>query len=648
MIKSSIEVDDFKEERSRMYGFYRVGTAVPRLHLADPEQNAHEIIALLKQAGEEQCSVLLFPELTLTGYSVGDLFYQERLYREQMRALEKVLDAAETLPFAFVLGLYLRKEDRLYNCAALVYRGEILGVVPKSYLPNRREFYEKRHFRSGLDLRSESVRLLDREVPFGSDLLFEDGQGLCLGIELCEDLWALTPPSNAMAGAGANLILNPSASNELIGKAEYRTELVRTQSARLYCAYAYASSGVGESSTDTVYGGDALIAEYGSLLARGERFRQENQLVTADVDIQKLRGLRLAEGSFADTPREPFRRIGMKPLPTPQGIRRWVDPHPFVPGNPEERQHRCEEITMIQAHALIRRLERARSRRAILGISGGLDSTLALLSTWRAFRILKRDPSQILAVTMPGFGTSERTYRNAVALCRALGVELREIPIAELASLEFRAIGHDPELHDITYENVQARARTEILMNLANKEGGLVIGTGDLSEIALGWSTYNGDHMSMYALNSGIPKTLVRYLVEYYAGIDESLRPILMDILDTPVSPELLPTENGEIAQETEKVVGPYELHDFFLYHFLKYGAEPDKILHLATLAFEGSYGEETIRHWLRIFLRRFFTQQFKRSCMPDGPKVGTISLSPRADWRMPSDASFEPWIEDL
>ena len=631
-----------------MFGFYRITVAVPSLHLADPLSNASEILRLWEEAAGRETALVTFPELCLTGYTVSDLFFQERLYQAQNEALNQLLEKSRSLDTVAVLGLLVRRADRLYNCAAILQRGEILGIVPKSYLPDKREYYEKRQFCSGASIRATTLSFRGQEIPFGVDLLFEDAEDLVLGVEICEDLWALTPPSNAMAAAGANLVANPSASNELVGKADYRAELVRTQSARLLCAYAYASSGLGESGTDTVFGGDAMIAEYGSLLARSERFCREGQLVTADVDLQKLRGLRLAETSYADAAASDFRRIPLASLPRPHTLQRRIDPHPFVPGNPAERARRCEEISAIQAHALIRRMEQAHSKRAVIGISGGLDSTLALLATRRAFEIAGWDPRDILAVTMPGFGTSGRTRRNAVALCEALGVTLREIPITELATLELEAIGHDPELRDVTYENVQARARTEILMNLANQQNGLVVGTGDLSEIALGWSTYNGDHMSMYALNVGIPKTLIRYLVAYYAETREALAPILADILDTPVSPELLPLSEGEIVQETEKVVGPYELHDFFLYYFLKYGADPAKILHLATLAFDGRYDTETIRQWLRVFLRRFFTQQFKRSCMPDGPKVGTVNLSPRADWRMPSDAEFSAWLAPL
>ncbi len=632
-----------------MYGFYRIAAAVPRLHLANPGRNLDEILPLVEEAAERGVAALVFPELTLTGYTASDLFFQERLYEAQNEAMRRLLEATARIPTLLAVGIALRVADRLYNCAAIIQYGKILGIVPKSYLPNKREFYEKRQFTGGRDIVRESVNYLDEEITFGVDLLFGDGEDLLLGVELCEDLWAVTPPSNHMASNGANVILNLSASNELVGKADYRSELVRTQSARLLVAYAYASSGTGESSTDTVFGGDCMIAEYGSMLARGERFLHTSQLITADVDLQKLRGLRLAESAYGDARRKKVRILSLSPLPRPRELERFVDPRPFVPGNPDERERRCEEITLIQAHALARRMEHARIERAVLGISGGLDSTLALLATVRAFEIMERDPRGILAVTMPGFGTSERTRRNAVSLCKTLGVELREISIKELSLREFEAIGHDPELHDVTYENVQARQRTALLMNLANKENGLVVGTGDLSEIALGWCTYNGDHMSMYALNAGIPKTLVRYLVEHYAQLHPELAPILQDILATPVSPELLPADKeGAITQETEEILGPYELHDFFLYHFVKYGAPPEKILYLAKHAFEGRYDEGTIQRWLGVFLKRFFSQQFKRSCMPDGPKVGTISLSPRADWRMPSDAQVWEWIGEL
>lgn len=635
------------ESKMRRYGLYRVATAVPRLYLGDASKNASQIAASIERAAEDRAALVLLPEMALTGYTLGDIFHQRRVLDMHNDALSRVLKKSEEFSIVVVLGVILFRNDRLFNCAAVLQRGSILGIVPKSYLPMRREFYEKRHFVAADEADFDTVELLGMSVPFGKDLLFCDGYDFSMGVELCEDLWSLSPPSEKLAAAGARLIVNPSASNELVGKADYRAELVRTQSARLVAAYAYCSSGIGESGTDTVFGGDAMIAEYGSLLCRNERFSFESTYESADIDMRKLGGLRLCEGNFADARSTPVRRISLEELPDPQSTKRYVDPHPFVPSDEKQKRSRCEEIVAIQSHALIRRMETAGAKKAVIGVSGGLDSTLALLAVHRAFEISGRDFSDILSVTMPGFGTTGRTYENAVALCEALCTDLREIPIDGVSRLQFEAIGHDSSSHDITYENVQARARTEILMNLANRENGIVIGTGDLSEIALGWSTYNGDHMSMYALNAGIPKTLIRYIVEYFAK-DAKLSDILHDILETPVSPELLPHEEGRIVQKTEDIVGPYELHDFFLYHFLKYGAEPSKILYLAKIAFDGKYEADTIRHWLELFLKRFFTQQFKRSCMPDAPKVGTISLSPRADWRMPSDALFKEWLEDL
>ena len=631
-----------------MYGFYRVACAVPALKPAEPESNVKEMEKLLVYACKQGAGVILFPEMALTGYSVSDLFYNSTLYSEQNRAMEYLLGCSKDSNMVIVLGFMLNVDDRLYNCAVLIQNGEIKGIIPKQHLPMRREFYEKRHFSdcrilSGL----QSVRYLGREIPLGTSMIFSDRVGFVAGIEICEDLWALNPPSSFLALAGAKVIFNPSASNELIGKYEYREELVRTQSARCVSAYLYSSSGVGESSTDTVFGGDAMIAEYGSVLARGERFRFDNQIITADIDLDRISSLRKSEGNFCDGSAD-ARVIEIGRVPQINDTDRFIDPSPFVPSDNSQKMKRCEEITSIQAYGLIRRLQASHSKKAIIGISGGLDSTLALLITYKAFMIDKRDAKDIIAVTMPGFGTTDRTYTNALKLCQELGVDLREIPIRELAVKEFEAIGYDIEKRDVTYENVQARARTEILMNVANMEGGIVIGTGDLSEIALGWSTYNGDHMSMYAINSGIPKTLIRYIIEYFISVYHNIEDVLKDILDTPVSPELLPHNDGEIAQKTEEIVGPYELHDFFLYHFVKYQFGVCKILYLAKKAFGDKYGDEIIKKWLRIFISRFISQQFKRSCMPDGPKVGTINLSPRADWRMPSDISAKMWIEEL
>ncbi|MEA3491244.1 MAG: NAD(+) synthase [Campylobacterota bacterium] len=630
-----------------MHGFYRIAAAVNKTAVANPAKNAQEVIKLIKEAYDREVSVVVFPELTLTGYTASDLFFQQRLYADQNEALRTILNMTKDIETIAAIGIALLDANRLYNCAVVIQSGKIVGIVPKSYLPNNKEFYEKRQFTSGNDIVRTTTEYLGEEIPFGVDLLFRYDDNLIFGVEICEDLWAVTPPSNHMASNGATLILNLSASNELIGKAEYRETLVKSQSARAICAYAYASSGVGESTTDTVFGGDTLICEYGSLLARGERFRLENRLITADVDLQKLVWLRLAESSFADARRKKVRIIKVASTPRLSSIDRFIDAHPFVPSDREEKSHRCDEIIHIQAHGLIKRMTHAHISKAIVGISGGLDSTLALLSTHRAFEIMGWDHRDIIAITMPGFGTTTRTKNNALELCEALGVTLKSIDIRELSLQEFEAIDHNRDEHSITYENVQARARTSILMNLANKQGGLVIGTGDLSEVALGWSTYNGDHMSMYALNSGIPKTLIRYVIEYFTS-NKAIAHILHDILDTPISPELLPHNDDEIVQETESIVGPYELHDFFLYHTIKYGAQPSKILLLASKAFEREYDRESIKKWLTLFIKRLFTQQFKRSCMPDGPKIGTISLSPRADWRMPSDADMEIWLKQI
>ncbi len=629
-----------------MHGFYRIATAINQTTIANPQSNAKEIITLLHQAYKQEVSVVVFPELTLTGYTASDLFLQQTLYQSQHEAFAKILKESQNISTVGVIGVAIMDANRLYNCAVVIQLGEVLGVVPKSYLPNNREFYEKRQFRSGKDIRNASIEFMGDEVPFGVDLLFGRGETLVFGVEICEDLWAVTPPSSALASSGATLIVNLSASNELIGKAQYRESLVRSQSARGMCAYAYSSSGVGESTTDTIFGGDALICEYGSLLARSKRFAMSNQLITADVDLQKLVWLRLSEGSFGDGECSRVRRVPIAPPPALRLLDRFVDAHPFVPSNLEEKAHRCEEIVNIQAHSLIQRMQRAYIEKAHIGISGGLDSSLALLSTHRAFEIMGWDFKDIVAVTMPGFGTTTRTKTNATLLCEALGVTLKSIDITQLSLETFEAIGHHQEVLDVTYENVQARARTSLLMNMANKEGGLVIGTGDLSEIALGWSTYNGDHMSMYALNASIPKTLIQYVIEYFTS-NQAIASILHDILDTPISPELLPHQGDQIAQETESIIGPYELHDFFLYHIIKYGAKPSKVLYLADIAFD-TYERATIKKWLIVFINRFFTQQFKRSCMPDGPKVGTISLSPRADWKMPSDANRRAWLEEL
>jgi len=629
-----------------MHGFYRIASAVNKTVVANPKENAIEVLKLLNHASKKHSSIVLFPELTLTGYTASDLFFNQTLFQKQNDTLNSILQVSKNISTIAILGVVLLHNHRLYNSAVIIQNGTILGIVPKSHLPNKKEFYEKRQFISGKNIKDNNVILFGKSIPFGVDLLFTDNNEMTFGVEICEDLWAVTPPSNQMAINGANIIFNLSASNELIGKAQYREELVRTQSARCMGAYVYSSSGVGESTTDTVFGGHSIISEYGSTLAQNRRFSIESSLITADIDLQRLNWQRLSESSYSDEEPTQFRTITIQKTPQIEELERFIPSLPFVPSIYQEKTDRCEEIINIQAHALIKRMSHAHIGKAIIGISGGLDSTLALLSTHKAFEMMNWNIQDIIAITMPGFGTTSRTKNNAVELCNALGVTLRSVDIHKLTLTEFEAIGHDADEHSVTYENVQARARTSILMNTANKEGGLVIGTGDLSEIALGWSTYNGDHMSMYALNSGIPKTLIKYVIEYFKS-NKQITHIIDDILNTPISPELLPSKNDEITQETETIIGPYELHDFFLYHFIKYGATPHKILFLANHAFD-NYDEATIKKWLKKFLWRFFTQQFKRSCMPDGPKVGSISLSPRADWKMPSDADMKIWLEDL
>jgi NAD+ synthase (glutamine-hydrolysing) len=630
-----------------MFGYYRVASAVNKTVVGNPTKNAEEVLTLIKEAHSKEVSVIVFPELTLTGYTASDLLLNQTLITSQDESLTYILKNIKDINTIAIVGIAVFEADRLYNCAVVIQNGKILGVVPKSYLPNKKEFYEKRHFTTGRDITRTTLDLLDFEVPFGVDLLFTDKKDMTFGVEICEDLWAVTPPSNHMASNGANLLFNLSASNELIGKHEYREELVRTQSGRCMAAYVYSSAGVGESTTDTVFGGHAIISEYGSTLTQNERFCMDSHFITADVDLERLRWLRVNESSYGDGRRKKTRVIKVDALPNMSKIERDINPMPFVPSRYADKKHRCDEVVQIQAHGLLKRMNHAQIKKAVIGISGGLDSTLALLSTHKAFEMMGWDVKEIIAVTMPGFGTTTRTKSNAVKLCEALGVTLKTVDITDISLKEFEAIEHDKDEHSVTYENVQARARTSILMNMANKVGGLVIGTGDLSEIALGWSTYNGDHMSMYALNSGIPKTLIQYVIEYFKS-NKDLADIIDDILDTPISPELLPHDGDNIVQETESIVGPYELHDFFLYHFIKYGAKPSKILHLASIAFDTKYDEQIINKWLKLFLRRFFTQQFKRSCMPDGPKVGTISLSPRADWKMASDVNFEVWMEGL
>lgn len=650
-------------------GFVKVAAVTPKILVADPLHNGLLIRKLMTETSEKGAKVVVFPELCITGYTCGDLFWQETLLTEAKRELIRIAEHSQTLEGVFFVGLPYEYEGRLYNVAAAVSAGKVIGIVPKAYLPNYNEFYEARHFTSGEFLHNTEWILDGKTVPVGTNLLFvpnlkSDPAGkLTIAVELCEDLWTPNPPSIAHAIHGANLIVNLSASDETTGKSSYRRELVAGQSARLVCAYLYASAGEGESTQDVVYSGHNMIAEYGHVLAESKPF--VNETIYTEIDVERLCAERRRMGTFGrgkrdgyqdtvNTDKAPgtgsYRRIPFPMNLSDTVLSRKIDPAPFVPGNKADRDVRCDEILMIQAMGLKKRIEHTNCQHPVVGISGGLDSTLALLIMVRTFQLLERNPKDIIAVTMPGFGTTDRTYENACQMVRSLGASLLEIPIAEAVSVHFRDIGQDPSLFDITYENGQARERTQILMDIANKNNGMVIGTGDMSELALGWATYNGDHMSMYGVNSSVPKTLVRHLVRYYADTcgDTILAKVLYDVLDTPVSPELLPPENGKISQKTEDIVGPYELHDFFLYYVMRFGFSPSKIYRLAKLAFADAYDPEFILKWEKTFYRRFFSQQFKRSCLPDGPKVGSVAVSPRGDLRMPSDASVRIWMDEL
>ena len=637
-----------------IHGFIKTAAVTPKVQVADPEGNAREIIRLAKEAAGNGAKIIAFPELCITGYTCGDLFLQELLLESAKEALLQIIRETRELDALIFAGLPWEKEGKLYNVAAVFQGGKLLGLVPKTCIPNYGEFYELRHFARG-NQEADAVWTDSGDgerdyIPFGSRLLFtcEEMPGLAVAAEICEDVWVPDPPSIHHALAGATVIVNCSASDETTGKDAYREALISGQSARLVCGYIYANAGEGESSQDLVFGGHNLIAENGKILSRSARFK--NETIYADLDIARIVGERRRMTTFFSRTDAVYTEIGFHLNKEETKLSRFIDPAPFVPDDSQDRQKRCEEIFAIQYMGLKKRLEHTRSRTAVVGISGGLDSTLALLVAVRAFDSLGLPRKGILGVTMPCFGTTDRTYRNACELVRKLGGTLREVDIREAVTTHFRDIGHDPEVHDVTYENSQARERTQVLMDLANQSGGLVIGTGDMSELALGWATYNGDHMSMYGVNAGVPKTLVRHLVRYYADTcgDPELAATLLDVLDTPVSPELLPPKDGVIAQKTEDLVGPYELHDFFLYYVLRFGFTPSKIYRLARLAFAGVYGDDTILKWLKIFYRRFFTQQFKRSCLPDGPKVGSVAVSPRGDLRMPSDASAAIWLKEL
>lgn len=629
-------------------GFVKAAAVTPKIKVADTKYNAELILDMMKESTRQGAKIVVFPELCLTGYTCQDLFLQERLLQGAKDALIKLVKESASLDAIFFVGLPFEILGKLYNVAAVFSHGEVLGLVPKSYLPNYNEFYEARHFVSGAELATEVVLPDGSCVPADRDLLFvcEQMPKLRIGVELCEDLWTPNPPSISHALAGASVLVNLSASNELTGKDSYRRELVSGQSARLLAAYIYASAGEGESTQDLVFSGHNIIAENGQILAESKRFG--HGILYSEIDVERLCAQRRRMTTFV-TEDQTHTEILFSLKIEETKLTRFIDPAPFVPTDRQNREKRCDEILMIQAMGLKKRLEHTGAN-AVVGISGGLDSTLALLVTVRAFDLCGRDHKGITAVTMPGFGTTDRTYDNAVKLIQSLGAEFVEVDICQSVNVHFSDIGQDPSVHDVTYENSQARERTQILMDIANKKNALVIGTGDLSELALGWATYNGDHMSMYAVNASVPKTLVRHLVRYYADTceDKQLSDTLYDVLDTPVSPELLPPEDGKISQKTEDLVGPYELHDFFLYYMLRQGFSPAKIYRLAKIAFAGTYEDAFILKWLKTFCRRFFAQQFKRSCLPDGPKVGSVAVSPRGDLRMPSDACATLWMEEL
>lgn len=630
-------------------GFITVATATPQVAVADCEANTQAILACINEMAAAHAKVMVLPELCITGYTCSDLFWQTKLLDEAEAALSVIAEESRQVDALIAVGMPLRVAGKLLNVAAILCRGKLLGFVPKVNLPAYNEFYETRHFMSG-SADMGTVQFGGEEIPVGTNLLFscENVVDLCVAAEICEDLWVPNPPSVQHALAGASVICNLSASDEMVGKGSYRRDLVAGQSARLVCAYLYATAGEGESTTDLVFGGQNLIAENGTVLAESATF--ENEINVATIDVQRLASERRRMSTFPAAESKEYREISFALAEEETKLARFFDADPFVPSNADQLSDRCEEILNIQALGLKKRLAHTHAKSAVVGISGGLDSTLALLVTARAFDMLGLPRKGIVAVTMPGFGTTDRTYNNAVAMIKSLGATFKEVPIAKAVMQHFADIDHDASIHDVTYENSQARERTQILMDIANQANGFVIGTGDLSELALGWATYNGDHMSMYAVNASVPKTLVRHLVRHYAdtSADEVLAGVLYDVLDTPVSPELLPPEDGAISQKTEDLVGPYELHDFFLYQMLRMCFPPAKIYRVAKEAFAGRYSNETILKWLRTFYWRFFSQQFKRSCLPDGPKVGSVAVSPRGDLRMPSDACVSAWIKEV
>ena len=630
-------------------GFVKVAAATPDIRVADVEFNTQNIINAMEEAQKNGAKILVFPELCVTGYTCSDLFDHSVLLKASRKALIEIAENTNDKDMLVFVGAPLEVNGKLYNVAAAMNQGEIIGFTTKTFLPNYGEFYEMRQFTPGPQTVRE-ITFEGKKIPFGPQILFqaEGMEELVVAAEICEDVWSPIPPSIQAALEGATVIVNCSASDETIGKDTYRRALISGQSARLISGYIYANAGEGESTTDLVFGGHNIIAENGTILKESSRY--VNEIIYSEIDLQRITGERRKNTTFQPLDEETLVRVPFTVEETKTFLTRTFPKKPFVPSDEQTRAQRCEEILTIQAMGLKKRLAHTNARTAVVGISGGLDSTLALLVTARAFDMLGRDKKDIIAVTMPCFGTTDRTYQNACEMSKKVGATLIEVPIADAVNIHFRDIGHDPEDHSVTYENCQARERTQVLMDIANKTWGMVIGTGDLSELALGWATYNGDHMSMYGVNASVPKTLVRHLVKYAADDtkDEALKNVLYDVLDTPVSPELLPPKDGDIAQKTEDLVGPYELHDFFLYFMLRFGYEPSKIFRIACMTFDGEYDKETIFKWLETFCRRFFSQQFKRSCLPDGPKVGTVALSPRGDWRMPSDACVAVWMKDL
>lgn len=630
-------------------GFVKVAAATPDIRVADVEFNTQNIINVMEEAQKNGAKILVFPELCVTGYTCSDLFDHSVLLKASRKALLEIAENTSDKDMLVFVGAPLEVNGKLYNVAAAMNQGEILGFTTKTFLPNYGEFYEMRQFTPGPQTVRE-ITFEGKKIPFGPQILFQAKgmEELVVAAEICEDVWSPIPPSIQAALEGATVIVNCSASDETIGKDTYRRALISGQSARLISGYIYANAGEGESTTDLVFGGHNIIAENGTILKESSRY--VNEIIYSEIDLQRITGERRKNTTFQPLDEETLVRVPFTIEETKTFLTRTFPKKPFVPSDEQTRAQRCEEILTIQAMGLKKRLAHTNARTAVVGISGGLDSTLALLVTARAFDMLGRDKKDIIAVTMPCFGTTDRTYQNACEMSKKVGATLIEVPIADAVNVHFRDIGHDPEDHSVTYENSQARERTQVLMDVANQTGGIVIGTGDMSELALGWATYNGDHMSMYGVNASVPKTLVRHLVHYYADTckDQELKDVLYDVLDTPVSPELLPPKDGEIAQKTEDLVGPYELHDFFLYYLLRFSYEPGKIYRIARYAFDGEYDDATIYKWLYTFCRRFFIQQFKRSCLPDGPKVGTVALSPRGDWRMPSDACAEVWLRDL